>query len=305
MSVAAISFGQGIGVTSMQILNAINAIANGGYHVRPSVVDRVIDENGDLVRYNAPERTRIMSPETAAAVTNAFEGVVLRGTGQQAALEGYRAAGKTGTAQEIVNGRYSETDYVASFIGFAPLPRPRITVLVQIDKPKGTIYGGDVAAPIFSRIAQEALLQLHVPPDQTVLPRVHKIDATLASESEDFLPDATPAFPLAVPAEKSDGPNEDGTITVRVVGAKVTVPDFSGMSKRSVVERCQELGIKLQTSGAGDAVLQVPAPGTLIPAGDTCSVTFARSKPNRIHKPPAVPQGATAPAGLRTGVGND
>jgi len=305
MSVAAISFGQEIGVTSMQILTAINAIANGGYHVRPSVVDRVIDENGDLVRYNAPERTRIMSPDTAAAVTNAFEGVVLRGTGQQAALQGYRAAGKTGTAQEIVNGRYSETDYLASFIGFAPLPRPRITVLVQIDKPKGTIYGGDVAAPIFSRIAQEALLQLHVPPDQTVLPRVHKIDATLASESEDFLPDVTPAFSLSVPAEKSDGPNEDGTITMRVVEAKVTVPDFTGMSKRSVVERCQELGIKLQTSGAGDAVFQVPTAGTVIPAGDTCSVTFARSKPNRIHKPPADRQRAAAPAGLGTGIGND
>jgi cell division protein FtsI (penicillin-binding protein 3) len=305
MSVAAISFGQGIGVTSMQILTAINAIANGGYRVLPSVVDRVIDENGDLVRYNAPEKTRIMRPETAAAVTDAFEGAVLRGTGQQAALEGYRAAGKTGTAQEIANSHYSNTDYVASFIGFAPLPRPRITVLVQINKPKGAIYGGDVAAPVFSRITQEALLQLHVPPDQTVLPRVQKIDATLASESEDFLPDATPAFPLAVPAEKSDGLNQDGTITVRVVGAKVTVPDFSGMSKRGVVERCQELGIRVQTSGAGDAVFQVPAAGTLIPAGDTCSVTFARSKPGRIHKPPAVPHRAAAPAGLRTSVGND
>lgn len=305
MSVAAISFGQGIGVTSMQILTAINAIANGGYRVRPSVVDRVIDENGDLVRSNAPERTRIMRPETAAAVTDAFEGAVLRGTGQQAALEGYRAAGKTGTAQEIVNGRYSNTDYVASFIGFAPVPQPRITVLVQINKPKGTIYGGDVAAPVFSRITQEALLQLHVPPDRTVLPRAQKIDATLASDSEDFLPDATPDLPLAAPAEKSDDLNRDGTITVRVAGAKITVPDFSGMSKRSVVERCQELGIKVQTSGAGNAVFQLPAAGTLIPAGDTCSVTFARSMPGRNHKPTAVPRRAAAPAGLRTSVGND
>jgi cell division protein FtsI (penicillin-binding protein 3) len=305
VTVAAISFGQGIGVTSMQILTAINAIANGGYHVRPSVVDRVIDENGDLVRYNAPERTRIMQPETAAAVTNAFEGVVLRGTGQQAALEGYRAAGKTGTAQEIVNGHYSETDYLASFIGFAPLPRPRITVLVQINRPKGSIYGGDVAAPIFKRITQEALLQLHVPPDPTVLPKVRKNQLALASDSQDFLPDATPAIPQAVPAEKSNGVNEDGTITVRVVAARVTVPDFTGMAKRSVVERCQELGITLQTSGAGDAVFQVPAAGTLIPVGDTCSVTFARTKPGRIPKPPAGPPHADAPAGLRTSVGDD
>ena len=125
-------------------------------------------ENGDLVRVNKSEPTRIMRPETAASVREAFEGVVLRGTGQKAALEGYRAAGKTGTAQKIVDGHYSNTKYVASFIGFAPLPQPRITVLVQIDEPKGGIYGGEISAPIFRAITQEALLQLHVPPDQTM-----------------------------------------------------------------------------------------------------------------------------------------
>ena len=85
-------------------INAINAIANGGYRVRPSIVDRVIDEKGELVSMRPSERVRIMSPQTAEAVANAFEGVVQRGTGRKAALQGYRAAGKTGTAQKIVNG---------------------------------------------------------------------------------------------------------------------------------------------------------------------------------------------------------
>ncbi len=165
LSVASISFGQEIGVTSMQILAAINAVANGGFKVRPSVVDRVIDEKGNLIRSRSLERIRIMRPETAAAVSDAFEGVVLRGTGRRAALDGYRAAGKTGTAQKAEGGRFSRSKYVASFVGFAPLPSPRVTILVQIDEPRNAIYGGDTAAPVFQKIAQETLVRLHVSPE--------------------------------------------------------------------------------------------------------------------------------------------
>ena len=97
LSIASVSFGQEIGATAIQVITAINAIANGGYRVRPSVVDRVINEKRETVRVQKPERVRIMRSETAAAVKDAFEGVVLRGTGTRASLEGYRAAGKTGT----------------------------------------------------------------------------------------------------------------------------------------------------------------------------------------------------------------
>jgi cell division protein FtsI (penicillin-binding protein 3) len=272
LSIGAISFGQEVGVTSLQILTAINAIANGGYRTRPSVVDRVIDEQGDLVRVRAPERTRIMSPETAATVRDAFEGVVVRGTGRKAALEGYRAAGKTGTAQKIVNGQYSNTKYVASFIGFAPLPNPRISVLVQIDEPRVSIYGGEVAAPIFSRIVQETLLQLRVPPDQpTSVPQPEKAQ-TLVS-LEDFLPNATPVRPG--PASKSEQEQSD-TVRVWVGNTNVVLPDFRGLPKRKVVSLCLELGIRLQAAGSGFAVFQAPPPGSTISVGDTCAVTFAR-----------------------------
>ncbi|MFH1572467.1 MAG: penicillin-binding protein 2, partial [Acidobacteriota bacterium] len=130
LSIGAISFGQEIGVTSLQILRAINAVANGGYLVTPTVVDRIIDDKGDLIRVRAAARNRILSPRTAAAVSDAFEGVVLRGTGRRGSVEGYRCAGKTGTAQKIIQGRYSDTKYLSSFIGFAPLPDPQISVLV-------------------------------------------------------------------------------------------------------------------------------------------------------------------------------
>jgi membrane peptidoglycan carboxypeptidase len=273
LSIGAISFGQEVGVTSIQILTAINAIANGGFRVRPSVVDRIIDENGDLVTVRSPEKTRLMSPRTAQAVSEAFEGVVLRGTGRRAALEGYRAAGKTGTAQKIVDGRYSPNKYVSSFIGFAPLPNPRITILVQIDEPTGSHYGGDVSAPYFQKIAQEVLLQLRVPPDQN-LP-MPKFKPLIAADSEDYLPDAVQPLALSdVPKMKDATPE---VITLPAGGQTVVLPDFRGMAKRKVLMRCMDLGIQLQSTGSGVAVFQSPLPGTKIPPGSTCSVTFAKA----------------------------
>jgi cell division protein FtsI (penicillin-binding protein 3) len=169
LSIASISFGQEIAVTSMQILTAINAVANGGYRVCPSIVDRVIGGKGNSIRTRTTERARIMSPATAAVMRRALEGAVLHGTGQRAALEGYRVAGKTGTAQKAVDGHFSKTSYIASFVGFAPLPDPKITILVQIDEPKEAIYGGDVAAPIFRKIAQQTLLKFGTPLDKAPL----------------------------------------------------------------------------------------------------------------------------------------
>jgi len=275
LSIGAISFGQEVGVTSMQMLVAINAIANGGYRVRPSIVDRIIDENGDLVRVRTTERVRLMSPRTAQTICNAFEGVVVRGTGRQAALEGYRAAGKTGTAQKSVGGRYADNKYVASFIGFAPLPAAKITVLVQIDEPKGIHYGGDVCAPVFQRIAQEVLMQLHIPPEQNLLtpetaPLVAKAD------SEDFLPNAEAIEPL--PFDNPASPDEKREVISMPVGGRwVELPDFRGLSKRVVLDRCADLGIQLKSSGSGMAVFQTPLPGTKIPPGTSCSVTFAKA----------------------------
>jgi cell division protein FtsI (penicillin-binding protein 3) len=277
LSIGAISFGQEVGVTSIQIMAAINAIANGGYRVRPSIVDRIIDEKGDLVSVRAPERTRLMSPHTAEAVSNAFEGVVLRGTGKRAALEGYRAAGKTGTAQKSIGGQYASNKFVASFIGFAPLPQPKITILVQLDEPKGSHYGGDVSAPIFQKIAQETLLQLRIPPDRNwPLPKIAPLVAS-KSDSEDYRPNATPAQPLSAFAAVQPGDDFQDAISVQVEGDLIQLPDFRGMAKRRVLDRCLDLGIHLKANGSGVAVYQWPFPGSKMPQGGTCRVAFAKA----------------------------
>ncbi len=277
LSIGAISFGQEVGVTSIQMLIAINAIANGGYRVRPSIVDRIIDEKGDLVSVNAPERMQLMSPQTAQIVSNAFEGVVIRGTGKRAALKGYRAAGKTGTAQKIVGGRYATGKYIASFIGFAPLPNPKIAILVQIDEPKGIYYGGDVCAPVFQAIAQEVLMQLHIPPDRN-LPLPEIVPMAAETDSEDFLPNAAVVQSLIPPAGIGQLPEEQReVISMEVEGRWVELPDFRGLSKRGVLKWCTDLGINLKSSGSGVAVFQTPLPGAKMPAGSICNVTFAKA----------------------------
>ena len=286
LSIGAISFGHEVGVTSMQILTAVNAIANGGFRVRPYIVDRVIDSKGNLIDKRDPEKIRILDEKTAHEVADALKEVVLPGgTAQRAALNGYVSAGKTGTAQKIVKdpvtgkSRYSNTKYVSSFIGFAPLPNPKITVLVQLDEPANGYYGGEVSAPIFQAITQETLMKLKVPPDPTLAPSRPKLKQTVAkNDAMDFLPDAMPVEYMMELAEIQQTPKDQpGVITVRTVSESVVVPNFRGMSKRSVLDLCLDMDIQLKSSGSGVAVSQYPQPGTRIAPGDTCSVVFAKS----------------------------
>ena len=157
-----VPIGQGIGVTAVQMAAAYAAVANGGMWIAPHLVDHV--SGGGRAR---PERRRVLSAPIADQVLRMLENVVLEGTGTLAAVPGYTIAGKTGTAAkpDPVNGGYSESNYVASFIGIVPASRPRFVILVSVDEPRGAIWGGVVAAPAFKRIADFVLQYLEVPPD--------------------------------------------------------------------------------------------------------------------------------------------
>ena len=146
--------GQGIAVTPMQMASAYTAIANKGVMRRPFVIDG-----------NAPPARRVLSRRTATQVSKMLEGVLAAGgTAEEASVEGYTLAGKTGTAEKAIKGGYSKTDFVASFIGYAPAKNPRLLVAVMVDTPRGDIYGGTVAAPAFERIMEFALPYLKIPP---------------------------------------------------------------------------------------------------------------------------------------------
>lgn len=165
--VGAIAFGHGVSVSALQMTAAVSAIANGGVMMKPRVVRQVTDPKGRVVR-DIPTQVvgRPISAKTAAAVTRMMEMVLDEGgTGTQAVLDGYTACGKTGTAQKIdASGTYAKDAYVSSFVGFAPVEDPRLTILVILDEPREGRYGGVVAAPAFRRIAQEALGYLNVRP---------------------------------------------------------------------------------------------------------------------------------------------
>ena len=154
-SIGNLPIGQGLSVTPIQMAYGYSAIANGGIAHTPHVIAGGEPDAG----------RRIMSAENADKVSRMLEGVLQAGgTASEAAIEGYTLAGKTGTAQKAENGGYSETDYVASFIGYAPSRSPRLLVSVMVDEPRGSIYGGEVAAPAFEKIASFALPYLKIPP---------------------------------------------------------------------------------------------------------------------------------------------
>ncbi len=165
-SVASISMGQEIGVTPLQMASAIAAIANGGVLMKPYVVSEIRDANGHILKQVTPQAKRqVISSETARSITKILEGVVTDGTGAKAAIPGFRVAGKTGTAQKIDSrtGAYSPSQYVASFTGYVPAESPQLAMIVVIDEPQGDRLGGTIAAPVFSRVGEQALGYLGVP----------------------------------------------------------------------------------------------------------------------------------------------
>jgi cell division protein FtsI (penicillin-binding protein 3) len=162
---ASLSIGQEIAVTPLQLVMAYAAVANDGILMRPRIVRRI--ETGSTGRTFPPyERWRVLSPSTVERLKTILRGVVLRGTGRQAAVEGYTVAGKTGTAQKVEpgHGYYSHRRVVASFVGFVPVEEPQLAILVILDEPRKARWGGAAAAPVFRRIAQQALRYLQMPP---------------------------------------------------------------------------------------------------------------------------------------------
>jgi cell division protein FtsI (penicillin-binding protein 3) len=168
-SIGSIPLGQGISVTALQMLTAYNAVANDGVLVEPQLVSASLDSEGQRQEADAPAQRRVISEETATQLQSMLATVVSDGTGVEAAIPGYSVGGKTGTARKPQpEGGYEDAagnyHYVSSFAGFVPAEDPSLSVIVVIDEPTSSIYGGDVAAPVFAQIAQESLRRLHIPP---------------------------------------------------------------------------------------------------------------------------------------------
>ena len=262
-SVGSIAMGQEISVTALQTVRMVSAVANGGILYQPYVVKRVQHPEKGILSETEPHGERAISAETAAKLQDMLEAVVTDGTAKSSKLDGYTAAGKTGTAQKIdETGRYSATKYVASFAGFAPAVNPAISMIVMIDEPVGAHHGGDVAAPVFKRIAEQVLRYMSLPPD---------------------VPSYAPQYVVKEPkrpAERTVKPAT--TASAQLVGLNVTtdfgdliIPDFHRKSLRQVTEECLRAGLRLQSIGSGAAVEQLPPAGTSVRSGARVQVRFS------------------------------
>jgi cell division protein FtsI (penicillin-binding protein 3) len=221
VSIAAISMGQEIGITPLQLAGLISTMANDGMWVAPRIITATTEPPSapQLIAFHPVDQRRVISPLTAAQMRQMMQRVVLspHGTGKKALLEGYSSAGKTGTAQKVdpATHAYSRTKYVASFAGFAPVNNPAITVVVILDSAVGLHQGGQVAAPAFQRIAQQVLEYLHVPHD-VELPVSHQLlvaesrgkEQDLAEGSPDHLGESLEAADQGPPDSFSAAPAE-------------------------------------------------------------------------------------------------
>ena len=233
------AFGQGISATPLQMAMAYAAVANGGFLMRPYIAQRITGPKGEALLTNQPHVVRrVISEKTAHALGGMLREVTTEGgTGTMAKVEGFDVAGKTGTAQKAdpVHGGYSKKR-VASFVGFVPADAPRFVLMVMVDEPETSVYGGVVAAPAFGNIARAALRHLVVAP-----------------RNPDLVPMA--AAPMELPQRrletKTTAPESDGE------GA----PDFIGLSLREAVEKARAARVKVKMHGHGHVIKQQPLPG--------------------------------------------
>jgi membrane peptidoglycan carboxypeptidase len=261
---------------------------------RPHVVQELRRGKKVLAADEAVEELdprRVIRPETAASLRRLMEGVVLNGTGFLARLDGWTAAGKTGSAQKIdpATGRYSPKNFIASFTGFAPINNPAVAILVSIDSPVGLHEGGPVAAPVFKRIAEQVLPYMEVPRDVQLNPRLiqaayRKQAAADAESLEDFTSTDFSGQPDRLLEESNQGvtvpppaPPQHVTqlvTTVEESGGDIEVPDFSGKTMREVSEMCVRLGLDPVLVGSNLATDQTPAAGATVKRGAKVTVQF-------------------------------
>ncbi len=302
VELATSSFGQGLSVTPLQQVMAVSAFANGGRLMRPYFVQEITDGEGETLVQQDPEVIRqVISAKTAERVTRTMEGVVEEGSGVNAGIEGYRVAGKTGTAQKVSEGSYVAGEYVLSFIGFAPVEDPQVLLYVAIDGAKrGPQWGSQVSAPLFHSIMKDALSYLEIPPSQIPeedndqeperLVNVPDLKGLTMDEAgalldtkgllvrlvgnDGVIVDQTPKAGARVPMQTNIVIYLDDLFREEAAN-QIVLPDLKGMTVKEAGEILGHIGLKMERKGSGIVFDQEPAPGTLIEQDSVVQVRFS------------------------------
>jgi cell division protein FtsI (penicillin-binding protein 3) len=287
LSMGSLPMGQEIAVTMPQLAQAFSIIANGGHSVKPHLVDRIVNQDGELTyQFEPGELKRVISEETAETMRRLMHQVVTstQGTGKKAAIREYRVGGKTGTAQiaDPVNGGYYRDRYTTVFAGFAPIADPKITAVIVVFEPMVKLhYGGHVCGPVFREVVREALVKMHVPEDP-MDPEFFRRNRSLFKEiAKEVDADTVSSHIELSVLEPSIYDEETDRLelvlsNVDTSGSREGLPSFLGLTKREAKLKALELGIEWDPQGAGRVVRQDPAEGTPLSDIRVCKLIFGR-----------------------------
>ncbi len=269
--IATMSIGQSIAVTPLQLITAFCAIANDGILLKPYIVKAIKNANGSTyAETHVKEVRRTIDSATDKTLVGLLEQVVAAGGGGKASVRGYRVAGKTGTAQKVneYGGGYDEGKYIASFCGFAPVESPQIALLVVIDEPYGSFYGGQIAAPVAARIFSQVFRYLRIEPS----------DAPLGLDTDDIGADVGVGDASIRDLPRRETPKEPETKIEtpkeQLAPEAARVPNFYGKSIRESARLANEAGISFTAEGSGFAVSQSIGAGEIVDKGTTVKVQF-------------------------------
>lgn len=290
-SIGYTAIGQELSVTPVQMISAESAIANGGLLRSPQVIRKVV-RGGEVMLQGQPDPRRVIDERTAATMREMMEQVILQGTGKGFAQPlGYTAAGKTGTAQKIdpATGRYAKRAYEDSFIGFAPLNNPVVTILVNLDSPENGQEGGPTAGPIFKEVAEQTLAYLNVPHD---MPEPPALEMAALRKKGLMLPGQALAAKRGASRQVDDPPRKmlgatvpESTTVALAEGQAVIVPKLVGQTVRGVTESCSHLGLMPILIGDGIATDQTPDAGTHVLPGTKVTVHFSQGGDSAASRP--------------------
>ncbi len=275
LSTASISMGQEVSLNALQLARVTAVAANGGYLVEPHLVTRIVEPGGRIRAVTETERVRVLSPQTARAISKILVGVVEHGTGSKAAVPGFAVAGKTGTAQKAGVGGYQAGRHVPNFAGFAPAENPRCVAVVVVEEPQGKYYAAEVAAPLFSRVMAQALGILRVAPREQRVPESVLADAAPLETAPRYRAGIEPAaVRLSRPA-----PPAEPELT----------PSVLGFSARQAVAVFAAAGVLARLQGSGFVVAQDPPAGSPLRAGAVQTLFLAdrAEAPARAAESPA------------------
>jgi cell division protein FtsI/penicillin-binding protein 2 len=257
ITMATMSYGQGMAVSQLQMIFALNTVVNGGVLLKPLIVERIEDEEGNIVQqYEKVEKRRVISEEISKEVTNMLRETVLNGTGTAAKIEGYDIGGKTGTAKKSFGKLgYVSGKYTSSFVGIYPVNKPKYICLVTIDEPQGKVYGGQIGGPVFRETFKKIFMHNDIRPEKDSGDYIYisneKSKKSIKTNEEEKM--------------KKESKKIEEKIEIKEVEKnEEKMPDLKGMGIPEVMQVLKKYRVDLKTEGMGKVVKQEPNPGSIL-----------------------------------------